>query len=151
MDPMEQDILTIAEKNSLPKTGDAYVRQTFPVTGMSCAGCAASVASILNSTQGVKNADVNFASSSVLVEYDKALSPADLQNALRSVGYDLIVDAEDPQEKQQELQQQHYREVKRRTIGAALLTLPVFIMGMFVMDWTPGRWISLALIIPVLF
>ena len=151
MNPMEQDILTIAEKNSLSKTGDAYVRQTFPVTGMSCAGCAASVASILNSTQGVKNADVNFASSSVLVEYDKALSPADLQNALRSVGYDLIVDAEDPQEKQQELQQQHYREVKRRTIGAALLTLPVFILGMFVMDWTPGRWISLALSIPVLF
>ena len=148
---MEQDTLTLPKKNSPKKADDSYVRQTFPVTGMSCAGCAASVTSILNDTQGVKSAAVNFASSSVLVEYDKALSPADLQNALRSVGYDLIVDAEDPQEKQQELQQQHYREVKRRTIGAALLTLPVFILGMFVMDWTPGRWISLALSIPVLF
>ena len=118
---------------------------------MTCAGCASSVESILSHTEGVANASVNFASSSVRVEYDKTLSPADLQNALRSVGYDLIVDAEDPQEKQQELQQQHYREVKRRTIGAALLTLPVFILGMFVMDWMPGRWISLALSIPVLF
>ena len=148
---MEQDTLTLSKKNSPKKTGDSYVRQTFPVTGMSCAGCAASVASILNDTQGVQNAEVNFASSSVRVEYDPSLSPTDLQKALQSVGYDLIVDAEDPQAKQQELQQQHYREVKRRTIGAALLTLPVFILGMFAMDWMPGRWISLALTIPVLF
>ena len=148
---MEQDTLTLPKKNSPKKADDSYVRQTFPVTGMSCASCAASVASILNDTEGVQNAEVNFASSSVRVEYDPSLSPVDLQSALQSVGYDLIVDAEDPHAKQQERQQQHYREVKRRTIGAALLTLPVFILGMFAMDWMPGRWISLALTIPVLF
>jgi Cu2+-exporting ATPase len=147
---MDQNSLTLEDKTAHSKDS-AYTRQTFPVTGMTCAGCASSVESILNHTEGVAKASVNFASSSVLVEYDKALSPADLQNALRSVGYDLIVDAENPREKQQELQEQHYREVKRRTIGAALLTLPVFILGMFVMDWMPGRWISLALSIPVLF
>ena len=150
---MDQHTVTIEKKTDRPGLAkdNSLVRETFPVTGMTCAGCASSVESILNHTEGVANASVNFASSSVLVEYDKALSPADLQNALRSVGYDLIVDVEDPQEKQQELQEQHYREVKRRTIGAALLTLPVFILGMFVMDWMPGRWISLALSIPVLF
>ena len=150
---MNQDTVTIEKKTDRPRpaTDISLIRETFPVTGMTCAGCASSVESILSHTEGVANASVNFASSSVLVEYDKALSPADLQNALRSVGYDLIVDAEDPQEAQQELQHQHYQEVKRRTIGAALLTLPVFILGMFVMDWMPGRWISLALSIPVLF
>ena len=150
---MNQDTATIEKKTDRPRpvTDTSLIRETFPVTGMTCAGCASSVESILSHTEGVANASVNFASSSVLVEYDKALSPADLQNALRSVGYDLIVDVEDPQEKQQELQEQHYREVKRRTIGAALLTLPVFILGMFVMDWMPGRWISLALSVPVLF
>lgn len=132
-------------------TQDSLVRRTFPVTGMTCAGCAASVESTLNHTEGVAEAKVNFASNSVLVEYDKDLPTTALQNALRSVGYDLIVDTEDPLEKQQELQQQHYQNVKRRTIGAALLTLPVFILGMFFMDWVPGRWISLILSIPVLF
>ena len=152
MNTMDQPTVTLEKKTDSPRAkNDSLIRETFPVTGMTCAGCASSVESILSHTEGVANASVNFASSSVLVEYDKALSPADLQNALRSVGYDLIVDAEDPQEAQQELQQQHYREVKRRTIGAALLTLPVFILGMFVMDWMPGRWISLALSIPVLF
>ena len=149
---MDQNALTLDKKVTRSKQPTVqHIRQTFPVTGMTCAGCASSVESILNHTEGVAKANVNFANSSVLVEYDKVLSPADLQNALRSVGYDLIVDAEDPQQAQQELQQQHYREVKRRTIGAALLTLPVFILGMFVMDWMPGRWISLALSIPVLF
>ena len=149
---MDQNTLTLDKKVTRSKQPTVqHIRQTFPVTGMTCAGCASSVESILNHTEGVAKANVNFANSSVLVEYDKVLSPADLQNALRSVGYDLIVDAEDPQQAQQELQQQHYREVKRRTIGAALLTLPVFILGMFVMDWMPGRWISLALSIPVLF
>ena len=151
---MDQHTVTIEKKTDHPRPvkNDSLVRETFPVTGMTCAGCASSVESILSHTEGVANASVNFASSSVLVAYDnKALSPADLQNALRSVGYDLIVDAEDPQEAQQELQQQHYQEIKRRTLGAALLTLPVFILGMFVMDWMPGRWISLALSIPVLF
>ena len=147
---MDQNTLTLEQTSRLKSSEDQPVRQTFPVTGMTCAGCASSVESILSHTEGVAKASVNFASSSVLVEYDKALSPADLQNALRSVGYDLIVDAA-PQEAQQELQQQHYREVKRRTLGAALLTLPVFLLGMFVMDWMPGRWISLILSIPVLF
>ena len=145
---------TVIEKGNQAQSAKAsgkIIKKTFPVTGMTCAGCANSVAATLNHTEGVREANVNFANESVQVEYESGVLPAELQNALRSVGYDLIVDAEDPQEVQQELQQQHYQEVKRRTLGAALLTLPVFILGMFAMDWVPGRWISLALSLPVLF
>ena len=126
-------------------------KNSFPVTGMTCAACAGSVESILSHTEGVVNASVNFASSSVLVEYDTALAPSDLQNALRSVGYDLIVDVEDPSEAQEELQRKHYQDVKQRTIWSAILTLPVFIFGMFYMDWVPGTWISMVLSVPILF
>ncbi|WPZ10947.1 heavy metal translocating P-type ATPase [Roseivirga spongicola] len=133
------------------KIKSRITKQSFPVTGMTCAACAGSVESILSHTEGVTNANVNFASSSVLVEYDTALEPSDLQNALRSVGYDLIVDAEDPSEAQETLQKQHYEDVKQRTIWSAILTLPVFILGMFYMDWVPGRWISMVLSIPILF
>lgn len=130
---------------------DEIIKNTFPVTGMSCAACASSVESILNNTEGVSSASVNFASSSVLVEYSETITTDVLQNALRQVGYDLIADVEDPSEKQQELQQMHYKEIKRRTAWSAMLTLPVFVLGMFFMDWVPGRWISLFLTLPVLF
>jgi len=51
----------------------ASISNSFPVTGITCAACASSVESILGHTDGVKNASVNFASSSVLVEYDATL------------------------------------------------------------------------------
>ena len=50
-----------------------------------------------------------------------------------------------------EEQEKKYQAVKKQTIGAALLTLPVFILGMFFMEWEPGKWISMGLSIPVLF
>jgi Cu2+-exporting ATPase len=127
------------------------VKQAFPVSGMTCAACASSVESILDHTEGVHKASVNFASSSVLVEYEPSVTPLELRKALQSVGYDLIVDVEDPSGVQQELQEKHYHVVKNRTIWSALFTLPVFIFGIFFMDWVPGIWISLALSIPVLF
>ena len=127
------------------------VKESFPVTGMTCASCAASVESVLKHTEGVFDASVNFANSSVLVEYDKELSPNQLQNALREVGYDIIIDAEDPSEVQQELQQKHYQDIKNRTIWSAILTLPIFVLGMFYMQWEPSKWISLVLAFPILF
>ncbi|WP_028376587.1 heavy metal translocating P-type ATPase [Leeuwenhoekiella sp. MAR_2009_132] len=127
------------------------IKESFPVTGMTCASCAASVESVLKHTEGVFDASVNFANSSVLVEYDKALSPNQLQNALREVGYDIIIDTENPSEVQQELQQKHYQDIKSRTIWSAILTLPIFVLGMFYMQWEPGKWISLVLTFPILF
>merc|ERR1712000_685487 len=88
---------------------------------------------------------------SVLVDYDETISEEKLQNALREVGYDIIIDADDPVEAQQELQQKHYQDIKNRTIWSAILTLPIFVLGMFFMQWEPGKWISLVLAIPILF
>lgn len=143
------EAINIFESSSKKKTSG--IKKTFPVTGMTCAACAGSVESILSHTDGVNRASVNFASNSVLVDYDGAISEEKLQNALREVGYDIIIDAEDPSEAQQELQQKHYQDIKNRTLWSAILTLPVFILGMFYMQWIPGRWISLVLTMPILF
>ena len=126
-------------------------KKSFPVTGMTCAACASSVESMLGHTEGVYNASVNFANSTVLVEYDSAMDLSDLQNAVRQIGYDIIVDAEDPTEVQEELSKKHYVSIKKRTLWSAILTLPIFFLGMFFMDWIPGRWISLVLAVPILF
>jgi Cu2+-exporting ATPase len=126
-------------------------RETFPVTGMTCAACASSVETILQYTGGVKSAAVNFAANTVQVEYDETTSPEKLNEALTDVGYGLIIGSQDLQQTVQDEQAKKYVAVKKQTIGAALLTLPVFVLGMFFMDWIPGRWISLVLSIPVLF
>lgn len=134
-----------------PKMTNEVIKESFPVTGMTCAACASSVESMISNTPGVTMASVNFATSSVLVEHEKSVTSDVLRQAVQAIGYDLIVDEEDPAAKQEELQQKHYKDVKNRTIWSALLTLPVFIIGMFFMEWNDGRWISLALTIPILF
>ena len=118
---------------------------------MTCAACASSVESILSHTEGVSKANVNFADNSVWVEYSPDINPTDLQQAIQSIGYDLIIDEVNPTEIQEKLHQKHLQEVKKRTFLAIIITIPIFILGMFFKDWLPGKWISLILTIPVLF
>ena len=140
---------TVIEKSS--NITNEVIKESFPVTGMTCAACASSVESMISNTPGVTMASVNFATNSVLVEREKSVTSEMLRQAVQAIGYDLIVDEVDPSAKQEELQQKHYKDVKNRTIWSALLTLPVFIIGMFFMEWNEGRWISLTLTIPILF
>ncbi|MGF7218766.1 Cu2+-exporting ATPase [Spirosoma lacussanchae] len=134
------------------RVSGAIVRQSFPVLEMTCAACAVSVESMLNNTPGVAKAVVNYATQSVAVEYNpKAITPAGMQQAVQSIGYDLVVDVEDPQQVQQEAQQRHYEAVKQRTIWAGILSIPVVIIGMFFMDMPFGNYIMMALSAPVVF
>lgn len=131
------------------------VKEAFPVTGMSCAACASSVESILSHTKGVQQAEVNFATELVWVEYEESLSPEDLHEALKKVGYGLLwsddESGDELAEAQKKAHEEYYEQVRTRTIASILLSIPVVIIGMGFMDWTPGRWISLVLSLPVLF
>lgn len=135
-------------KNSHPK----IKRETFPVLEMTCAACAVSVESILKAATGVKGASVNFANQSAWVEYDSSVAqPSDLQNTVRSIGYDLVVNVEDPQAVQEEAQRKHYKEVKSRTLWSSILSVPVVVIGMFFMDMPYGNYISMMFTAPVVF
>src|SRR5690554_1115812 len=127
-------------------------RKTFPVTGMMCTGCSASVEKILRNTEGVNEANVNFAANTVLVDYDtEIISKEELKNSLEEAGYGIIIKEDNPEGEQQALQEKEYEETKKQLIGAAIFTLPIFVMGMFFMSWTPGNYISMVLAVPVLF
>ncbi len=132
--------------------GIKFSKQSFPVLEMSCAACAVSVESILRATAGVKAASVNYANQTAQVEYDTAIaSTTDLQNAVRSIGYDLVVDVGDPQAVKEEAQLKQYKEIKTRTLWSSILSVPVVILGMFFMDMPYGNYISLILAAPVVF
>lgn len=120
---------------------------------MSCAGCASSVESILKLAPGVEDAGVNYGNQIAWASFHPELTDSrDLQKAVQSGGYDLIVDADDPEQAQDEAQQKIYEAIKQRTIWSSILAFPVLIIGMFFMDTVPyGNWISMALTIPILF
>lgn len=67
------------------------VKETYPVIGMSCASCVKKVETVLNKTEGVMDASVNFASEKVTIEYDDEIINMDkLTDTVKSIGYELI-------------------------------------------------------------
>lgn len=129
----------------------ATIKNNFPVTGMSCAACAASVESMLNSQPGVVSAAVNFAASSVWVEYQTVeTNPSKFREALQSVGYDLLFEEQEVN-KHEEIKQHESVILKQKTIFAGLFALPVFLIGMFAMNLPYANWIMLVLSTPVVF
>ena len=128
-------------------------KSRFAVTGMSCAVCATSVEKLLQSTDGVSAASVNFADHSVQIEFDSSvIAPLDLKSAVIKGGYDLIVNSSNSvQDQLKDVAKNEYKQSINNTLGATILTTPIIIIGMFFMDWGIGRWISLILTLPVLF
>lgn len=146
---MMTDTINLPQK--LP-TSAKLTRQTFPVLEMTCAACAVSVESMLTNTPGIAKATVNYANQSATVEYDpKAITPAGMQQVLQSIGYDLVVDVEDPLQVQQESQQRHYESLKKRTVWAGILSVPVVVLGMFFMQSPYANYTMMVLSAPVVF
>ena len=117
---------------------------------MSCAACAVSVEKTLASNPGVKKASVNYANNSAWLEWDdREVSLDDLQQKVKASGYDLLI--EDIQEEDLEnLQKEAYQQLKRKTLWAGILALPVFLIGMFWMHMPFGNYIMWALTTPIL-
>lgn len=129
----------------------AVISKQFPVTDMSCAACAVSVESVLSQQPGVSSASVNFATQTVRVEYQPAvISPAAMQQALQATGYGLIVDESPEMTKAVEnMQRDHYTELRRRTIWAVALSVPLAVLGMFFMNLPGIEYVLWALSTPV--
>ena len=123
-----------------------------PVLGMSCAGCASSVEESIAELPGVEEALVNYASQTLKVTYlPETIQPKTLQQAVQNAGYDLIVDEVNGAAKQEEIQRDANVTLKKRLTSAAILTFPIVILGMFMMDLPYANFIMLALSTPVLF
>lgn len=128
-----------------------HIKETFQVLGMSCAVCALNVETTLNAQKGVYGAKVNFAGSTVLVDYNpREVTPAELQKAVEASGYELVVENTEDVEQADRLQREEFLALKRKTIGAIVLAIPVFVIGMFFMHMPYGNWIMLAFTVPVM-
>ena len=116
-------------------------KETFPVLGMSCAACAARVDKTLNSQPGVQEASVNYASATVQVTYDAdECSPLMLKAAVQSAGYDLLIASkEEGEDEAEKARQARYESLKKRTVWAIVLAVPIMVLGM---AWMHVHWVN---------
>ena len=146
------------------------------MVGMSCASCAARVDRVLNAHEGVIRADVNYAAATVQVEFDpRTCSAESLRKAVRDAGYDLVLPEQPCQgeasgiggqaamqedlpgqeeslyEEAERIHESNYRSLRRKTVAAAALAVPIMVLSMAFMDIWWMKYLLCALSAPVVF
>src|SRR5512133_1035949 len=113
---------------------DKHIFKSYPVTGMSCASCAARAEAFVSKLPGVDSATVNFADKSLNVNFSpNAISPGLIKEKIRTIGFDLIIEEENSYALQEEENRKHYSKLKRNTIGAAVFSVPLVVISMVFM------------------
>ena len=130
----------------------ATVKKGFPVLNMTCASCASSSQSILQTQPGVINVAVNYANASAQIEYIPTITnPHTLKAALQSIGYDLMIDeTEEAKDSLDEIHKKNYKILQNKTLAAILLSIPLVIIGMFFMNIPYANYIMWGLSTPVI-
>ena len=134
-----------------------------PVTGMTCANCAANVERALNKhVAGVVNAAVNFATERVFVEYIPAISSLeDIGWAIEKAGYGAILpdEALETEDAEQAARHAEIKDQTRKFAVGVIFALPLFVLSMMrdfnlVGLWSHAPWVNgffLVLATPVQF
>lgn len=120
---------------------------------MGCAACAVSIDKVVKEQPGVIESYVNYASASLHIEYDASITnPEKLRKAVVDTGYDLIVNQQEGiATTLEESRKESFKKLKHQTIGAAMLSLPLVIIGMIFMDMPYADWIMGILATPIVF
>jgi Cu+-exporting ATPase len=123
----------------------------FPVTGMTCANCAANIERALNKkVSGIVNASVNFASERATVEYIPGVATLpDMITAIEAAGYGAIspeeISAEEDAE--QMARRAEIRDQTRKFVVGVVFTFPLFVFSMardfgFIGAWSHAGWVN---------
>ena len=145
--------------------GVVTARVELPITGMTCANCAATVERTLNrKVAGVVQANVNFATERATVEYVPGVaSVAAMIRAVEEAGYGVIQAAADTEKPLEDVEAQarqaEIRDQTRKFWVGVTFALPLFLLSMardfgLLGAWAHASWVNwlfLALATPVQF
>jgi Cu+-exporting ATPase len=137
-----------------------------PITGMTCANCAATVERVLRKTEGVREAGVNYASERATVVFDPSVvEPKRLAERIESAGYGVLTPAgpdtpdSDLRDSEVEAREAEIRDQTRKFWTGVIFALPLFLLSMardfgLVGHWSHAPWVNvlmMALAVPVQF
>ncbi len=162
-EPEEAGDDTLAGGATEPEAALHEVRQAdFTLQGMSCASCVGRIESAIRAVPGVDDVAVNFGTERAAVVFDPAIAtPAAVVAAVEATGYHAhereVLARADGEDRERAARRAEIRDLTRRVIFGAVLTLPiaVSVMAMEIFDamWVPdvlmNTWVQLAMIAPV--
>ena len=150
-DPQQLQLRDVVEKIQNSGFGVPTTQVEMPVTGMTCANCAANIERALNKkTAGVVNAAVNFASERVSVEYiPGALNLDEIVAAIEKAGYGAIPpeDGLGEEDAEQKTRDAEIKDQTRKFAVGVLFALPLFVLSMgrdfgLIGPWSHAPWVN---------
>ena len=126
-------------------------RKELPVTGMSCANCAANIERTLNKkVDGVVSASVNFASQRLLVDYIPSIVSLDtIVSEIKKIGFDLIVvdEGQDEEDVEAVARNAEIKDQTQKFIVGVVFALPLFLISMsrdfgLIGSWSHAAWMN---------
>lgn len=125
---------------------------SFNISGMTCSSCAQRIEKSLNSNKGVAEANVNFATETVMVKYNPAtVSLAELKKTVRDTGYE-IYEIDRAEEKDHEMEKMtHAAKRMWFAVSFAAPIMILMILHMFVVEIPYYLPIVFLLAFPVIF
>jgi len=122
-----------------------------PITGMTCANCAANIERVLNKkVEGVVEASVNFASERAAIEYLPDVSSIDdIVAAIEKAGYGAIVsdESQEGEDAEQSARRAEIHDQTRKFIAGVVFALPLFVLSMLrdfglIGTWSHAPWVN---------
>ncbi len=117
---------------------------TVEITGMSCASCAQRIESAIGNVEGVDESIVNFATRKATIT--GSVPAEEIHKIVEGLGYS-VVKEETPAMSEEEIARSEWK----RFLISAILSLPVFIISMFMIHFKFSDFIQLVLTTAVVF
>jgi P-type Cu+ transporter len=122
---------------------------SLPVEGMTCASCVLRVEKALKKAEGVVQASVNLANNKATIEVAGGTDLTRLRDIVAEAGYDLLLPSnagtgdriQAGTSEQEEHERTFHAKLKKELIRAAVLTVPIMVLGMAGMSaWFSTVW-----------
>jgi Cu+-exporting ATPase len=147
-DPKQTDISSIIKK--VESTG-YHVKELveeqpgtikLDINGMTCASCVSTIENAITRIEGVQNVSVNLSTEKAQVEFNPSLvQTRDIVKAVQDVGYSANIATEDI-DAERLARTQEIQKWKNRFVVSLILTLPVFVLSMLMIEpfrsWVPN-------------
>ena len=150
-DPNQATVYDLVDSVQRAGYGVVSNHLELPITGMTCANCAANIERVLNQkVEGVKQASVNFASERAAIDYlPDAVGVEDIVAAIEKAGYGAIVPEESAEGEDAELsaRQAEIRDQTRKFAVGVVFALPLFALSMLrdfglIGAWSHAPWMN---------
>ncbi|MFC1983426.1 heavy metal translocating P-type ATPase [Chloroflexota bacterium] len=149
---------------TMPVAGTSQVEFALIGGGVTCPTCVVNIETALGSLPGIDDVKVNFGAERITVRYDpNQITPKKMQEIIENTSYKVHLrsqpGAQETEDKEAAERSAERKDITRRLIVAAVLTIPVVFTVIthefFNPTWLPtilfNRWLQLALITPVMF